>query len=137
MTARARMMGMRRRAARAGFSLVEVMVGLTLLAIALTSVAALDYNVMRRTLEVSRGSYANATVLRQVNRFLSLPYDSLDAHAGCLTVSTGPAPNTACATVSQVNTGLKQVRIIVTLTGTVARPDTILLNRSNPLNTAP
>jgi prepilin-type N-terminal cleavage/methylation domain-containing protein len=127
---------------RAGFSLVEVLVGLTLLAIALTSVAALDYNVMRRTTEVARGSYANATVLRQVNRFLSLPYDSLDAHAGCLTVSTGPVPNTACATVSTVQTGLKQVTIIVRLTGTIARPDTIVFNRSNaananPLNTAP
>ena len=129
-----------RRAPRAGFSLVEVLVGLTLLAIALTTVAKLDYNVMRRTVEVGSASYANATLLRQVNRFLSLPYDSLAAHAGCITVSTGAQPNTACVTLTTVNSSTVQVMIISRLTGTVARPDTVLLYRSttstsNPLNT--
>lgn len=129
-----------RRAPRAGFSLVEVVVGLTLLAIALTTVARLDYNVMRRSVEVGSASYANATLLRQVNRFLSLPYDSISAHVGCITVSTGPQPNTACASVSTVNSTTVQVMIISRLTGTVSRPDTVLLYRttattSNPLNT--
>jgi prepilin-type N-terminal cleavage/methylation domain-containing protein len=127
-------------APRTGFSLVEVLVGLTLLSIALTTVAKLDYNVMRRSVEVGSASYANATLLRQVNRFLSLPYDSISAHAGCITVSTGSQPNTACATVTVVNSSTKQVMIISRLTGTIARPDTVLIFRttatsSNPLNT--
>ena len=130
------------RAARRGFSLLEVMIGMTLLAIALSSVAALDYNVMRRTLQVSRASYANATLLRQQSRFLALPYDSLNAHAGCITVSAPPVPNSVCATVTAAGTGLKRVTIIVTLTGTTAHPDTVIINRSNsggtnPLNTGP
>ena len=131
-----------RRASRAGFSLVEVLVGLTLLSIALTTVARLDYNVMRRTEEVGSASYANATLLRQVNRFVSLPYDSIPAHTGCITVSTGPQPNTACVTTSVVNSTTLQVTIISRLTGTVARPDTVILYRTktsgtNPFNTNP
>jgi prepilin-type N-terminal cleavage/methylation domain-containing protein len=131
-----------RRAPRAGFSLVEVLVGLTLLSIALTTVARLDYNVMRRTVEVGSASYANATLLRQVNRFVSLPYDSITAHAGCITVSTGPQPNTACASTTVVNSTTLQVTIISRLTGTIARPDTVILYRTktsgtNPLNTNP
>ena len=128
------------RAPRAGFSLVEVLVGLTLLSIALTTVARLDYNVMRRTVEVGSASYANATLLRQVNRFVSLPYDSITAHTGCITVSTGPQPNTACATATVVNSSTLQVTIISRLTGTIARPDTVMLYRTrtsgnNPMNT--
>jgi prepilin-type N-terminal cleavage/methylation domain-containing protein len=125
--------------ARRGFSLVETTVGLTLLSIVLTSVARLDYNVMRSTLDVSRSSYANASLVLQVNRFLALPYDSLNAHAGCVTVTAPPVPNTACATVTQFSPGVKQVRIVLTVTGVAARPDTVLLHRGsltsgNPFN---
>ncbi len=129
-----------RRPNRRGFSLVETLVGMTLISIAIISVARLDYNVMRRTLDVARLSYGNATMLRQVNRFVALNYDSLDAHAGCVTVTTGPTPNKACATVTTPSSGVKQVTIIRTLTGTTARPDTVIVQRTsasgvNPFNT--
>jgi prepilin-type N-terminal cleavage/methylation domain-containing protein len=130
-----------RRQGRRGFSLVETLVGMTLLSIAIISVARLDYNVMRRTLDVSRLSYGNATMLRQVNRFVALNYDSLAAHAGCVTITTGPTPNTACATVTTPSSGVKQVTIIRTLTGvTGSRPDTVIVQRTsasgnNPFNT--
>jgi len=131
-----------RRRVRRGMSLVEVLVGLTLLSIALTSVAKLDYNVMRRSVEVGSASYANATLLRQVNRMVSLPYDSIPNHLGCITVSTGPQPNTACVTKTQVSSKVVKLTIITRLTGTVARPDTVIVFRSkpagvNPLNTTP
>ena len=125
------------RAPRAGFSLIEVLVGLTLLAIALTTVAKLDYNVMRRTVEVGSASYANATLLRQVNRFVSIPYDSIPAHVGCITISTGPQPNTACASTTTINSTTLQVTIISRLTGTIARPDTVILYRAKPSGTNP
>ena len=64
MTTRARV----RRANRAGFSLIETVIGMSLLAISITSVAALDVQVMRSTRGVARTSYTNATLLREVNR---------------------------------------------------------------------
>ena len=124
------------RAPRAGFSLVETMVGLTLLSIIVTSVAALDYNMMKSTRQVSRASYANATLLQQVNRYVALPFDSLPAHAGCVTVAT-PVPNTACATVVDSTNMLRRVTVIVTLTGITARPDTVVLYRSSLASNSP
>ncbi len=59
---------------------------------------------------------------------------------GASTVTTGPTPNTACATVTTPSAGVKQVTIIRTLTGTTARPDTVIVQRTsasgvNPFNT--
>lgn len=140
MTIRTRSRRPARSGARAGFSLVETLVGLTMLSIALVSVARLDYNVMRRTMEVSRFSYGNASLLRQVNRFLAINYDSLDAHQGCVTINSGHVPNSACATVSTVNSTVKQVTIVLRITGSTAKPDTVIIQRSsatagNPFNT--
>jgi len=124
---------------REGFSLIEIMIGMTLLAIALASVARLDYNVMRRSTEVARSAYGNASLMHQVNRFVALDYDSLSAHAGCLTTTTPPTPNTVCATVTSVASGVKRVTIVLQLTGVTATPDTVIVQRSsatagNPFN---
>ena len=125
---------------REGFSLTEIVVGMTLLAIALTSVARLDYNVMRRSVDVARSSYGNAALLHQVNRFVALDFDSLTAHAGCLTTITPPTPSTVCASVSDVSAGVKRVTIVLRLTGVPVRPDTVIVQRTstragNPFNT--
>ena len=94
---------------------------------------------MRRTLVVARATYGNASLLRQMNRFLALTYDSLPAHAGCVTMTAGPTPNKACATVTTTTSGVRQVTIMLQLTGTTARPDTVILQRAsawggNPFN---
>jgi prepilin-type N-terminal cleavage/methylation domain-containing protein len=127
---------------RQGFSLVEVMIGMTLLAISLTSVARLDYNVMRRSNEVARATYGNASLIHQVNRFVAIDFDSLSTHAGCLTTTTPPTPNTVCATVTDVSAGVKRVTIVLQLTGVPATPDTVIVQRAsgtsgNPFNTGP
>jgi prepilin-type N-terminal cleavage/methylation domain-containing protein len=129
----------RARGSRAGFSLIETMIGLTLLSISVTTVAALDYDMMKTTRLVANASYANASLLEQVNRYVALPFDSLPAHAGCVTVAT-PVPNTACATVTDLSTLARRVTIVVTLTAVPARPDTVVVDRSSlsassPVNT--
>jgi len=124
---------------RRGFSLIETMMGVTLLTLLLTSVARLDYEVMQQTTVVARATYGNASLLQQMNRFLVLPYDSLPAHAGCVTVAAPPVPNTSCATVTTVTAGVRQVTIVLQLTGTTTPPDTVILQRGsatggNPFN---
>ena len=125
--------------ARRGFSLIESMMGVTLLTLLLTSVARLDYEVMQQTTVVARATYGNASLLQQMNRFLVLPYDSLPAHAGCIAIAAPPVPNTSCATVTTVTAGVRQVTIVLQLSGTAAHPDTIILQRGsvtggNPFN---
>ena len=135
MTTRARV----RRANRAGFSLIETVIGMSLLAISITSVAALDVQVMRSTRGVARTSYTNATLLREVNRYVALPYDSLAALATCDTVAT-PVPHTACATVTNVTSMVSRVTVVVSPSAAGARPDTVVIDRSSrsansPVNT--
>ena len=124
------------KSARAGFSLIETMVGLTLLSITVTTVAAMDYQMMKGTQKVARSSYTNASLLRQVNRFGAVPYDSLAAHAGCVTVAV-PVPNTACATVTDLTTTVRRVTIVATPTVAGAKPDTVVIDRSTLAATSP
>ena len=130
----------RSRARREGFSLIETMVGMSLLAISITSVAALDVQVMQSTRQVARASYTNATMLREVNRYVALPYDSLSALADCDTVATAPVPHVACATVTPLSSTVSRVNVILTPTVAGAKPDTVMIDRStrsanSPVNT--
>jgi prepilin-type N-terminal cleavage/methylation domain-containing protein len=124
---------------RAGFTLIETMFGMSLLAISITTVAALDVKMMQTTRGVARASYTNATLLREVNRYVALPFDSLATLAGCDTVAT-PVPHTACATVTSVTTMVSRVTVVVTPSAAGARPDTVVIDRSSrsansPVNT--
>lgn len=128
---------------RAGFSLPEVMVGMTLLAIMLSSVAGLTFQVSRRMIEVSRGTGLNAAVTRDVNRFAVLPYDSLSAHSGCDSVTAATQTFGQCVTVTSPSTKTHRVTIVTTpliraYAGRSPVPDTVVIDRlkstTNPLN---
>lgn len=129
----------------AGFSLVEIMVGMTLLAIIVSSVASLTFHVSRRMVEVSRGTGLNAAVSRDVNRFSALPFDSLSHHVGCDSVAAATETFQQCVTATSVNSTTTRVTIVTTpLIRAYAQmapvPDTVVIDRttaaaSNPLNT--
>lgn len=129
---------------RAGFSLAEIMVGMTLLAILVSSLAGLTFHVSRRMIEVSRGTGLNAAVSRDVNRFAVLPYDSLAAHAGCDSITAATERFAQCVTVTTPSTNKHRVTIVTTplVTAYASRtpvPDTVVIDRmkvagSNPLN---
>lgn len=130
---------------RAGFSLAEIMVGMTLLAILLSSLAGLTFHVSRRMIEVSRGTGLNAAVSRDVNRFSVLPYDSLSAHAGCDSITAATEQFAQCVTVTTPSTNKHRVTIVTTplvraYASRTPVPDTVVIDRmstsgSNPLNT--
>lgn len=129
---------------RAGFSLAEIMVGMTLLAILVSSLAGLTFHVSRRMIEVSRGTGLNAAVSRDVNRFSVLPYDSLAAHAGCDSITAATEKFAQCVTVTTPSTNKHRVTIVTTplVTAYASRtpvPDTVVIDRTksagtNPLN---
>lgn len=129
---------------RAGFALAEIMVGMTLLAILLSSIAGLTFSVSRRMIEVSRGTGVNAAVSRDVNRFSVLPYDSLSAHAGCDSITAATETFAQCVTVTTPSTNTHRVTIVTTplvraYTSKTPIPDTVIIDRlkmssTNPLN---
>jgi Tfp pilus assembly protein PilV len=66
--------------ARAGVSLIEVVVACTLLALTFTSLTALTARMAQRNRSNAYAEQRTATFFEQVNRVESMPYDSLTTY---------------------------------------------------------
>ena len=113
-----------------GFSLIEIMVAITLLALCLVGVAKITFLMARQAYRNSGGQARGAILSQQVNQFAALPFDSLKGKAGTVTVNKPPMPYTRQITVDSLSSTLVRVTIIVTPTNTIFQPDTLVLQRS-------
>ncbi len=115
-----------------GFSLIEIMVAMTILAVTLAGFAGLTFQYLRRvrTLDARVAQFAQVT--EHAQRLQVLPWDSLASRAGCTTVTTGVLPHTRCVVLTDVNTGRKLVRVIITPANTAIKPDTVRFHRVKP-----
>ena len=118
----------------AGFSLIEITVAMTLLGLVLMGVARLNFTIARRFYALSGGGARDAVLAEQVNEFAALPFDSLAAQAGTITVNKPPLPYTRKITVDSLSPKLRRVTIIVTPLNPVFQPDTLVLQRTKPGN---
>jgi prepilin-type N-terminal cleavage/methylation domain-containing protein len=118
--------------AREGVTLVEVVVAMTLLAVALSSLAVATFSASSRSVKVAGSGYMNGIVTQELNRVASMPFANLAAAAGCMTVSSGVFPHQRCIFVTDLTGTEKQVRIIVTPAQRGVLPDTVIVRRSNP-----
>lgn len=119
---------------QAGFSLVELLVAITLLSLVLVSVAQLNVALARRFYALSGGAARGAVVAQQVNQFTAMPFDSLKSKAGTITVNKPPLPYTRRVTVDSLSPQLRRVTIVITPLNRVFAPDTLVLQRSKPGN---
>jgi prepilin-type N-terminal cleavage/methylation domain-containing protein len=129
------------RAARHGFTLIETMVAVTVLALGVTGLAPLMVSQARRSVETSRVALRNAAMASTTRRLAVRGYANLVAGTTCTTVSQGTFPYSSCYTVSVVNSKLKQITVVVTPNVLpTLKPDTVVLQRMstltayNPLN---
>jgi prepilin-type N-terminal cleavage/methylation domain-containing protein len=124
-----------------GFTLVEVMVSMTLLAVASLALGTLLFRAARQANAASTASYQTAMINSQASRLSALPFDQLPA-AGttCVNVTT-PFTGTQCTTINNVSSKVKQVTVVITpsgnpllntITSTFTRSDSC---NSNPLKT--
>jgi hypothetical protein len=113
---------------RQGFILMEVVVGITLLALILTPLAAMVFKITQRSHTIIGNAYRNGVLMQQVNLLESLPYDSLTVGTRTATVTDKPYPRTVKVTVAEyyVKWQLKgkSVQLIITPTNTLYKPDT-------------
>ena len=122
---------------RSGFTLIEVIVAMVLLAIVLTMLASFSMGTATQMLDLSHADVRQAITAREVNRLTALPYDSLPNAGGCRTVSVAGLQHTSCVTITNA-TRNRAVQIIVTpQRGGYA--DTLVFQRAapfyNPFNT--
>lgn len=65
------------RSRRSGFSLIEIIVAMSMIAIAFTSLMALQVKITQRQALMAEQSARNAILLQEVNRVESMAYNSL------------------------------------------------------------
>jgi prepilin-type N-terminal cleavage/methylation domain-containing protein len=79
-----------RKSARAGMTLIEVIVACSLLAITFTSLTAMSVKLAARNRSNAYVEQRTATFFEQVNRAESMPYDSLTKYLKTDSVKVGP-----------------------------------------------
>lgn len=117
--------------ARRGFTLIEVIVAMLLLAIAVSSLAALTHSVSQSSIKVTGAAYRNGILMQEVNRLIALPYDSVAVGVFSYSATSGPYPHTRVITVASPVDKVKTVNIVVTPTNPLYKPDTLKFIRTN------
>jgi prepilin-type N-terminal cleavage/methylation domain-containing protein len=123
-----------------GFTLVEVMVSMTLLSVGSLALAGMLVRATRQAGAASAGAYQTAMVSGEVSRMGAAPYDLLVAGTTCVSI-TSPFQGTRCTTINNVSAKVKQVTVVVTPSGNpLLHPITTSFTRSisgngNPLKT--
>lgn len=123
--------------ANAGFTLIEVLVSMVLLAVALLALAPLSYQVARMSTQATISTQRSAVLNGEVQRVEVMDFSTLSAGSTCTTFSSADFPHTKCVTVTDLGPNAKRVTVIVTPLGGGA-PDTTIVERyrggrSNPL----
>ena len=116
---------------RKGVALIEVIVAMVLLAVAVSSLAALVYSVSQNGMIAAGNAYRNGVVMQEVNRLEGIPYDSVRVGVVSTSVSTGSYPHTRIVTVTEpVAAVVKSIKVIITPVNPRYKPDTISFLRT-------
>ncbi len=119
------------RESRKGIALVEVIVAMVLLAVAVSSLAALVYSVSQSGTKTTGDAYRNGVLMQEVNRLEGIPYDSIPVGSSYVTVSSQPYTHTRVVTVTEpVANVIKTVRVVITPTNPKYKPDTVTFTRT-------
>ena len=82
-----------------GFSLIEIMVAMTLFAVVLTGFVALEFQYLRAARLTDNRAALVAAMTEQEGHLLSITLDSLDSRVGC-TSQTQPLAHQRCIAVA-------------------------------------
>ena len=124
---------------RAGSSLIESLVAVTMISIGMLGLAPLMLNVARANVTVALDAQRSAAVSRYVARYQTVPFATLvPGRSSCASSSETSFPHTMCAAVTQPDTTrpVYRITIIVTYTGPFrVKADTVAVDRSAALTT--
>ncbi len=122
---------------RKGFSLVEVMVAMTLLAIVMMSLAKMSVTVatIGRTNDII--AKRNAALQMEANKMGAIPFDSLTSFVTATkTFTRGTFSYSRRITISLAGTSRDSIKIVVIPTANTAKKDSVTIIRSKPLTNA-
>ena len=127
-----------------GFTLIEVMVSMTVLAVGILILSSLLVRSSRTAEAASGVSYQTAILAAELGRYDALPFTQLAAGTTCTTSTAAPLPHDLCITITNVSANVRQVKVKVTPTAPSSIPaDSVMFDRSisgyptNPLDNLP
>jgi Tfp pilus assembly protein PilV len=117
---------------RKGFVIVEIIVAMVLLAIAISSLAALLYSISQSGMVATGNAYRNGVLMSAVNTYEGMPYGSLASQS--ISETTGPYPNTLVVSVTEpVANVIKNVKVVISPANPKYKPDSVTFIRTNAL----
>ena len=125
-----------------GFTLIEVLVSMTILSVASLAMGTLLVRATQAAGATSSAAHQTAAMSGAVARLDVLPFDALVAGTTCVTVTTVEFPHTECTTINDISSKVKLVTVVVTPSGNVLmQPVTTSFRRTisgngNPLKTS-
>jgi prepilin-type N-terminal cleavage/methylation domain-containing protein len=124
-----------------GFTLVEVLVSMTLLSVASLGLGTLLFKAARQAGATSSAAHQTAAVSGELARLDVLPFDQLLAGTTCVTVSDPAFPYERCVTIVNLNSKAKTVTVTINPAGNgLLQPISTTIKRTisgngNPLKT--
>jgi prepilin-type N-terminal cleavage/methylation domain-containing protein len=124
-----------------GFTLIEVLVSLTIVSVGVLALGNLLVRSIRTAEAASKVSLQTAVMATEAARLDAVPFGLLAAGTTCQTVTALPFPHTLCTTITNISAKLRHVKIVVTPNGQPPMPaDSVMFERSisgngTPLNT--
>jgi prepilin-type N-terminal cleavage/methylation domain-containing protein len=123
--------------AREGFSLIEIIVAMTILVFVLGALSVLTTRTVRRSRDLDVASARTFVLMQQSNRFSALPYDSIPSYAPRIdTIVAGRYSYRRSLTYTQGTTGSEYRTLKVMLVplfvsaATQQKPDSLLFQRA-------
>jgi|tagenome__1003787_1003787.scaffolds.fasta_scaffold20594594_2 prepilin-type N-terminal cleavage/methylation domain-containing protein len=120
-----------------GFTLIEVLVSMTILAVGILALGKLLLRSSKTAEAASSTSYQTALLYQQVSYYDALPFAQLVDGTTCTTSTTHPLPNTLCVVIATINTKRKSVKVRLTPTDSRIAADSTMFERSTPLPSQP
>ncbi|MEA2714148.1 MAG: hypothetical protein QOK27_2109 [Gemmatimonadales bacterium] len=127
---------------RRGFTLVEVLVTITLISTGILVLGGMLLRSARAAEAASAVSYQTAAMASEVARLDALPFTALAAGTTCDTLAVAQLPRIRCSIVAVVSPKLTRVTVRITAIGNPLIPaDSVIFERSisgdvvPPLNT--
>lgn len=122
----------------AGFTLIEVLMSVTMLAVGILALGSLMARGARTANAASSVSYQTTVLGAEAARFDAIPFTQLAAGTTCDTVTTPPLPRIRCVTITNINAKLRRVSVVITPTNNpLLQPDSVVFERSISGEAAP
>lgn len=121
-----------------GISLVEILLAMTILSTVLIALGGLMYQIARQNQRSAVVGYRSAATMTAAAWAGGLPWDSIDAYAGCQADSAGQLAYSRCMFVQDPSPKLKRMTVVISATGSITvQPETIVVNRPKPRPPSP